>query len=78
MAPLITREQLHQQIDTLPEEVVEVIADFTFYIMSRRQIPPLYAEWEASQWQDFVLGQFFREPDDVEYRLEDAQEIYRP
>ena len=72
------RKQLHQQIDQLPDDIVQQITDFTFFVMARREIDPLYAEWTSSQWQDFSLGQFFREDDEVEYSLEDAQEIYHP
>lgn len=72
------REQLQKQIDTLPDEIVQQIADFTFFVMARRDITPLYDDWDGSQWQDFSLEQFFREDDEVEYALEDAQEIYHP
>jgi len=72
------REQLQKQIDTLPDDIVQQIADFTFFVMARRDIAPLYADWDGSQWQDFSLEQFFREDDEVEYSLEDAQEIYHP
>lgn len=78
MATKNIREQLHQQIDRLPDEVVEQIADFTLFVMARRQIRPTYADWDYNQWQVFTLEHFFREADDVEYSLEDAQEIYHP
>lgn len=78
MSMVITREQLHQQIDALPDDVVEQIADFTLFMMARHQLAPAYAEWSGRQWQDFALAQFFREDENVEYFLEDAQEIYRP
>lgn len=72
------REQLHKQIDNLPDEIVEQIVDFTLFVMARRNIKPLYDEWSHSQWQDFALGQFFREEDEVEYTLNEAKEVYRP
>jgi hypothetical protein len=72
------REQLHKLIDILPDDVVEEIADFTLFVMARRQIKPEYEDWNNKQWQDFALGQFFREDDEVEYTLNDAKEIYRP
>ena len=78
MATQGIREQLHQQIDQLPDDVVGQVAEFTLFIMARRQIQPTYADWDNKQWQDFALAQFFREADDVEYSLEDAQEIYQP
>ncbi len=78
MTNLISREQLYKQINNLPDDIVQQIADFTFFVMSQREITPLYDEWKGSQWQDFTLEQFFREDDEVEYTLKDAQEIYRP
>ena len=72
------REQLHHQIDYLPDDIVQQVADFTYFVMARREITPLYADWDDSQWQDFSLGQFFRESDEVEYTLKDAQEVYHP
>jgi len=78
MTTVAFREQLQKQIDTLPDDIVQQIADFTFFVMARREITPLYADWDNSQWQDFSLKQFFREDDEVEYSLEDAQEIYHP
>lgn len=78
MTTLTSREQLQKQIEMLPDDVVQQIADFTFFVMARRDITPLYADWTAKQWQDFSLEQFFREGDEVEYSLADAQEIYHP
>ena len=78
MTLIITREQLHKQIDALPDDVVAQIADFTLFVVARRQLTPLYAEWNNSQWQVFTLEQLFREDDDVDYTLEDAQEVYHP
>lgn len=78
MTLMITREQLHKQIDALPDDVVAQIADFTLFVVARRQLTPLYAEWNNSQWQVFALEQLFREDDDVDYTLEDAQEVYHP
>lgn len=72
------RDQLHQEIDRLPDEVVEQIADFTLFIMVRRHISPLYVDWDRSEWQTFALEQFVREDDEVEYSLEDAEETYHP
>ena len=78
MTTVSFREQLHKQIDRLPDNIVQQIADFTFFVMERREIVPLYAEWNRNQWQDFSLEQFFREDDEVGYSLDDAQEIYHP
>ncbi|MBW6465721.1 MAG: hypothetical protein K0B06_04390 [Brevefilum sp.] len=72
------REQLHKQIDRLPDELIEQIADFTSFIMARRQISQGYTDWDKSHWRKFSLEQFLREEDEVEYSLKDAREIYRP
>jgi hypothetical protein len=72
------REQLCKQIDNLPDDVVEQVADFTLFLMARRQIAPSYVDWNSNEWQDFALEQLFREDDEVEYSLRDAQEIYNP
>ena len=76
MSTITIREQLHKQIEHLPDEVVQEIADFTLFVMARRQIKPVYTDWEDNQWQTFALEQLFREGDDIEYSLDDAQEIY--
>ncbi|CAK0757540.1 conserved hypothetical protein [Gammaproteobacteria bacterium] len=76
MNTLQTRKQLHKRIDNLPDDVIEQLAEFTLFIMKRKKIIPLYEEWAEHQWRDFALDQFFREADDIEYSLADAQEIY--
>lgn len=76
MTKITVREQLHQQIDNLPDEIVQQIADFALLVMARRGISSAYVDWNNDQWQEFVLEQFFREEDEVEYSLEDAQEVY--
>ena len=78
MITMATREQLYKQIDNLPDDIVEQIADFTLFVMARRQITPKYMDWNSDQWQDFALGQLYREDDEVEYSLKDAREIYHP
>ena len=77
MATINVREQLHQQIDHLPDEVVEQIADFTLFVMTRRHLLD-YADWDRDQWREFSLEQFFSEEYEVEYTLKDAREIYHP
>lgn len=71
MGSVTIREQLHKQIDVLPDEVVEQIADFTAFLMVKKGV-----EIERSQWQDFALAQFFREGDEVGYSLDDAQAVF--
>ena len=71
------REELHDQINHLPDEIVQQIADFSALLMSRRKIEPLYEDWNEKLWQDFSLHHFFAEDDDVEYSLADAKEVYR-
>ena len=76
MTTIIVREQLHKYIDSLPDDIVQQIADFVLFLMARQKISSVYEDWDSSQWQDFVLEQFFREEDEVEYTLDDAQEVY--
>lgn len=76
MTTITVREQLHKQIDNLPDDIVQQIADFALFVMTRRNISSAYVDWNSDQWQAFVLEQLFREEDEVEYSLEDAQEIY--
>ena len=71
------REQLHKQIDQLPDRVVEQIANFIQLVATEQNNFPEYANWEIKDWQEFSLQQFFRDEDAVEYTLEDAQEVYR-
>jgi hypothetical protein len=71
------REQLRRQLDLLPDDIIVEIADFAAFILARRQGRLIYADWTESEWQQFALGQFLREADNVEYSLDDAQEIYR-
>ena len=78
MTVATVREQLCREIDNLPDDIVEQIADFTLFVMARRQISPSYVDWDGTQWQDFALGQLFCEDDEVEYSLDDAQEVYHP
>ncbi len=74
-----TRQQLHQQIDSLPDHIIEQIANFTISITTQQQIASSeYTDWQSTQWQDLSLAQLFREDDEIEYSLEDAQEIYQP
>ncbi len=79
MSTLSLREQLRQQIEHLPDELLLEFADFMAFVLARRQNALPYAEWNESQWRDFTLGQFFRETEgDVEYTLADAQEVFHP
>ncbi|OQY87222.1 MAG: hypothetical protein B6D41_11940 [Chloroflexi bacterium UTCFX4] len=73
---IAVREQLHQQIETLPDEVVQVIADFALFVMARRHIVPTFMDWQGDEWQTFALQQFYRENEPVEYTLADAKEVY--
>ncbi len=74
--PVDTRAQLHQQIDSLPDHIIEQIAKFTQLLTAKQEIAE-YSDWGNGQWQEFSLAQFFREDDEIEYFLEDAKEIYK-
>ena len=77
MTTTAIREQLHRQLDTLPDELLNEIGDFAAFILARRQGSIPYTNWSEAEWQKFARGQFLREADDVEYTLADAQEVYR-
>ena len=77
------RERLHKQIDRLPDELVEQVADFAIFLLAKQKAAPLYEDWSDQEWQDFALQQFFREEQnsergEVEYTLRDAREVYHP
>ena len=73
-----SREKLHQQIDQLPDRIVEPIVNFTSSMITQQNNIPEYSNWEDKDWQEFSLQIFFRKEDEIEYSLEDAQEIYTP
>jgi predicted Rossmann fold nucleotide-binding protein DprA/Smf involved in DNA uptake len=74
-----TREQLHQQIDSLPDHIVEQIANLIISMTTQQKIAVSeYTDWQNIQWQEFSLTQFFHEDDEIQYSLEDAEEIYKP
>ena len=70
------RQELHQQIDRLPDDIVEKIANFTRLISTEPNNISEYTNWQDEDWQKFSLEQFFKEGDEIEYSLADAQEIY--
>ena len=76
MTTTSVRQQLHQQIDNLPDDLVQIIADFAAFMVARRGNQVSYDDWEDQQWQNLALCQFIRESDDVEYTLNDAQEVF--
>ena len=78
MKSTLRRDQLHKQIDLLPDNLVEQIADFALFLLAKRKAAPEYEDWSEQQWQNFSLDQFFREDDDVTYTIADAKEVYRP
>lgn len=67
------REQLHQQIDHLPDEIVQRLADLVALMAAQAGNESLYADWDDETWQEFALSQFFREEDEVEYTLADIE-----
>jgi hypothetical protein len=79
MSAASLREQLRQQIERLPDELLLEIADFIAFVLMRRQKAESYTDWNETQWQEFALWQFLRETDDdIEYSLDDAQEVFHP
>ena len=79
MSTISVREQLSRQLYELPDGIVNEIADFTAFVLTRRKIASPYFEWSDSQWQALSLSQFLRDADDdVEHSLGDAEEVYQP
>jgi hypothetical protein len=77
MSTTSLREQLQKQLDLLPDDILNEIADFTAFILARRQATGVYREWTDAQWHEFTLGQLVRETgEDVEYTLDDAEEVF--
>lgn len=58
------REELHQQIDRLPDHLVEKIANFTRLISTEPSNISEYTHWQNEDWQKFSLEQFFKEEDE--------------
>ena len=71
-----TREKLHQQIDNLPDSIIQLIDKFTQTLIAKQEASG-YCDWESGQWQEFSLAEFFSEDDEIEYFLEDAREVYK-
>ena len=46
MGIISIREQLHQQIDSLPDDLVQLIADFVAFVVARRQNSLSYVDWD--------------------------------
>lgn len=77
MSTATARERLNRQLNELPDDIVDEIADFTAFVLARRQIPAPYLDWTEGQWKTLSLSQFLRDADgDVEYTLNDAEEVY--
>ena len=78
MNTTLLREQLHRQVNELPDELIREIADFVAFVLARRRMLEPYTNWTEDDWQQFTLSQFFRDTDDdIEYSLDDAQEVYQ-
>ena len=71
------RKQLHYQIDEWPEDILKEVVDFAAFVLARRRYDVDFSEWTEQDWQHFTLDQLFRDGDgEVQYTLDDAQEIY--
>jgi hypothetical protein len=79
MNSVLLREQLHQQVEQLPEDLLPEIAEFVLFKLARRARTSRYTGWSEHEWQDFAIDPLLRETeDDVEYSLDDAEVVYRP
>jgi len=68
------RKQVQQQIESLPEDVLQEVADFMAFVLARRGYEGEIDDWDDASWQQMALEQFFREDEAVEYTIEDAIE----
>ncbi len=68
------RKQVQQQIESLPEDVLQEVADFMTFLLDRRRHEGEMTSWDEDAWQQMALEQLFREEEDVEYTIEDAVE----
>lgn len=48
MKTSLRRDQLHKQIDILPDDLVEQIADFALFLLAKRKAAPDYEEWREA------------------------------
>ena len=58
------KEELKEQIDKLPDDIVREIADYIYALMLKHNIPLPYSDWEEGEWQEFSIRQFFRDDDE--------------
>lgn len=71
------REQLNQQLNELPDDIVAEIADFTAFVLQRRQSRRHIlsgAKGSGSRYRS--VSSCAATGDDVEYTVEDAEEVY--
>ena len=69
-----TRDELRRQLDFLPDDMLQEVADFVAFILARRGKLD-YENWTEEEWRAFSATQFLKEADDVEYSLKDAEDI---
>jgi hypothetical protein len=69
------KEQRQRQSELLLDDILVEIAGFTGLVLARRKMPVLDQEWSERDWQAFALQQFLRESTDVEYTIEDVEEV---
>ena len=76
MAVDLLRKKMHQQIDNLPADILQEVADFMSFVVERRFREKI-EDWDDETWQKMALEQFFRDDEgEVVYTLEDAVEVY--
>ena len=76
MAIDLLRKKMHQQIDNLPADILQEVADFMSFVVERRFREKI-EDWDDETWQKMALEQFFRDDEgEVVYTLEDAVEVY--
>jgi len=77
MSTSALRQQLHEQVDNLPDDVLRAVADFARFVLARQENRNLYADWNDASWREFSLQHFFRDgAGEYDYSLADAEEIF--
>lgn len=55
------RDRLHRDIDALPVSILVEVADFTAYLMAKREAAAEVGDWTEDAWHTFAIEQFFRD-----------------
>ncbi len=72
------REKLHQKIDQISEEQLEMVdKQQTIKDSIDKLVDILYDNSSDEDWQNLAIQSLWEEEEEVEYTLADAKEVYR-